>query len=131
MAPPGSHWCRRRFRAERSARRVYRLEGRCGNPIPLLWPLAVGKSVNCGCEGDDGGVYKVVSSARYWRPFGWVQAYAIEEDVSYWNGQLLYTMTKCWSPALGFPIGHQTVVKSGPWPSGVAPDWQLVARQAR
>jgi hypothetical protein len=107
------------------------LKGDVGNPIALLWPLAVGKAANCGCEGDNVGIYRVVSNERYWLPFGWVQAYAIEEDVSSWNGQALYTMTKYWSPELGFPIGQHTVVKSGRWPKGMAPDWQVIAMQGR
>jgi hypothetical protein len=103
------------------------LGGDTGNPLKLLWPLSIGKTANCGCEGEQSGVFKIVSLDRYWLPFGWVQAYAIEEDISSWDGAPLYKITKYWSPELGFVIGQHTEVDHGDWPDNVAPDWQVVA----
>ena len=103
------------------------LGGDAANPLKLLWPLSVGKSASCGCEGEHAGIFKIVSMDRYWLPFGWVHAYAIEEDVSTWDGAPLYKITKFWSPELGFAIGQHTVVDHGEWPEDVAPDWQVIA----
>ena len=104
------------------------LKGQSNNALRLLWPLSVGKSAEYSRGQDGGGVFRVASYDRYWLPFGWVQAYAIEEDVSAWNGDLLYSTTKYWSPELGFVIGQRTRMVRGDWPDSVAPDWQLVAK---
>jgi hypothetical protein len=79
------------------------------------------------CSRPNTSVLKVISNDQYWLPFGWVQAYAIENNISDPDGAPLYSITKYWSPALGFLIGQRTVVTKGPWPQEVAPDWQLVA----
>ena len=104
------------------------LRGESNNALRLLWPLMVGKSAEFLRDHDVGGNFQVGSYDRYWLPFGWVQAYAIEEDVSAWNGDLLYSVTRYWSPELGFVIGQRTKVVRGDWPENVAPDWQVVAK---
>jgi hypothetical protein len=103
------------------------LDDDSANELRLLWPVQLGKTANCRCEGENTSVLKVISNDQYWLPFGWVQAYAIENNISDPDGAPLYSITKYWSPALGFLIGQRTVVTKGPWPQEVAPDWQLVA----
>jgi hypothetical protein len=100
------------------------------NPIRILWPLAIGKTAEASNYTANDAVethhYAVASQNRYWLPFGWVTAYAIDDTVSI-GGRERYVLTHYWSPDLGFKIGQHTVVKSGKWPDGVAADWQLIA----
>ena len=97
------------------------------NPIRLLWPLQLGKSVPCPCGNGGHLLYRVSSHQEVWLPIGRVDAYGIDEVALNDAGEPIYTITHYWAPSLGFIIGQRAVEQKGSAPDETAPDWQVVA----
>jgi hypothetical protein len=104
-------------------------EARIPNPLRALWPLAVGKSVSVTYIPVDGDAdterFSVASLARYWLPWGNVEAYAINREI--WLGSYHYMVIDYWAPSLGFTIGRRSYSISGGMPDYEGQDYQIVA----
>ena len=101
------------------------------NPLRLLWPLEVGRSVSLTYVPVDGPperqLDRVASRKRYWMPWGDVEAFELEQEV--WRASDHYVVTYYWAPALGFTIGRGTRAISGRVPEEIGHDYdfQVVA----
>ncbi len=106
-------------------------EGPDPNPLRMLWPLAVGKSVSLTYIPVNGKPEqqrdRIASYKRYWLPWGYVEAFEIEQEV--WRGDDHYIVTHYWAPSLGFVIGRGTRAIAGRVPEEIGHefDYQVVA----
>ena len=97
--------------------------------LHLLWPLQIGKTAFCHCVYGKTTDLAVTARGQFWLPWGYVDAFSIEETERDADGLPAYTITRYWSPALGTLIGRKTVVLRGRWPQDDDPDWQLIAME--
>jgi len=102
------------------------LWGEGGNPLLLLWPLAVGKSATVARRMPDGQLgttrFSVTGFAKYAMPGRVVPAYSIDA-VDRVAGMVVGAATQYWSPDLNWNIAQSVRL---PAPGSQARDWVLV-----